>query len=155
MLMALGLFTFELATVPFESLRRSTAQRWETKPRVGQGPAAQWCGPGEDAITLDAVLMPELTGGIEQLDTLRDMADTGKAWILVAGTGEVLDKWYIASVEQTNTRMLDDGQPRRIACSISLKRYWGNDPAQLGDLRMSTGNSGVRTTGSAGTGHMA
>lgn len=134
MLMALGLFVFHLGTAPFETLRRSTQQRWESKPRVGQAPAWQWVGPGEDSLTIEGTLAPELTGGPDTLDTLREMADSGRAWILVAGTGEVMGKWFIASVDETRSHMRGDGSPRKIAFTLSLKRYWGEDTAVLGEL---------------------
>jgi len=134
MLMALGLFTFELKTAPFETLKRSTEQRWEAKNRVGRGPAYQWTGPGEDTITVEGTLAPELTGGPVNLDKLRDMSAKGKAWILTAGTGEVLGQWFIRKVEETRTRMLANGTPRKIAFTLTLCRYWDEDTAQLGKL---------------------
>ncbi len=134
MLMSLGLFTFSLQTAPFETLKRSTAQRWEGKNRVGRPPAYQWSGQGEDTITVDGTLAPGLTGGPANLDKLREMAASGKVWILTAGTGEVLDKWFITNVEETRTRMLADGAPRKVAFSLTLRRYWDDDDAQLGRL---------------------
>ncbi|SBV94077.1 Phage P2 GpU protein [uncultured Alphaproteobacteria bacterium] len=134
MLMSLGLFTFGLSTAPFETLKRTTAQRWEAKNRVGRMAAQQWVGPGEDAITLEGTLMPELTGGPESLDKLRDMAASGKAWILTAGTGENMGRWIIAQVEESRSAMLGNGFPRKIGFSLSLRAYDDDDPASLGNL---------------------
>jgi uncharacterized protein len=134
MLMSLGLFVFSLQTAPFETLKRTTAQRWAEKNRVAKGAAWQYLGPGEDTITIDGTLMPELTGGPENLDKLREMAAAGKAWILTAGTGDVLDKWFIASVDDTRSKMRGDGQARKIVFSLTLKRYWDDDDKMLGRL---------------------
>lgn len=134
MLMSLGLFVFHLGTAPFETIKRTTAQRWVSKERVGQGAAWQWVGPGEDSITLDGTLAPELTGGPDTLDTLRAMADSGKAWILTSGTGDVLGQWIIVSVDETRSHLRTDGSPRKVVFSLALKRYWGSDAAELGDL---------------------
>lgn len=134
MLMSLGLFTFGLDTAPFDTLKRSTAQRWASKDRIGRLAAQQWVGPGEDTITLDGVLMPELTGGTESLDKLREMAAAGKAWILTAGTGEILGRWIITQVEETRSALLGNGLARKIAFSLSLKAYDDDDPATLGNL---------------------
>lgn len=133
-LMSLGLFVFAIQTAPFETLKRSTAQRWESKGRVGAGPAWQWTGPGEDTISLDGTLAPGISGGPANLDRLRDMADSGKAWILTAGTGEVLGPWFIASIEETRSHLLANGTPRKIAFTLTLRRYWDDDTAQLGKL---------------------
>lgn len=134
MLMSLGLFTFSLATAPFETLKRSTAQRWEAKNRVGRGAAYQWVGPGEDSLTVDGTLMPELTGGPENLDKLREMATEGRSWILTAGTGDVLGRWIILDVQETRSRMLDNGAARKITFSLTLRHYWDDDSAQAGRL---------------------
>lgn len=133
-LMSLGLFAFQIQTAPFETLKRSTAQRWESKNRVGQGPAWQWAGQGDDTITIDGTLAPEISGGPENLDKLREMAATGKAWILTAGTGEVLGPWFIANVEESRSHLLSNGQPRKITFSLTLRRYWDDDATQLGRL---------------------
>lgn len=126
-LMSLGLFTFSIQTAPFETLKRSTAQRWEAKNRIGQGPAYQWTGPGEDTITVDGTLAPPITGAAANLDRLREMAAGGKAWILTSGSGEVLDKWFIANVEETRAHMLGNGIARKTSFSLTLRRYWDDD----------------------------
>ncbi len=134
MLLALGLFVFGLKTAPFDSLKRSTGQRWQAQNRVGIDPAYQWVGKGEDALTIDGVLMPELTGGPSNLDTLRAMADGGKAWIMTAGNGTVLGMWFIDSVEETRSAFLDDGTARKIEFSVALRRTTDESPSRLGNL---------------------
>lgn len=133
-LIALGLFTFSLRTAPFETVKRSTAQRWASNERVGQGAAQQWVGPGADTITIDGVLMPELTGGPRTLDRLRSMADSGKAWILLSGTGVHMGKWFIESVDETGSHHAGPGLARRISFSLKLVRYWGDEADQLGNI---------------------
>mgnify|MGYP006426983791 CR=1 FL=1 len=132
-LMSLGLFTFALQTAPFETVKRSTKQRWSANDRVGGGPAHQWLGPADDKITLDGSLMPALTGGATNLDKLRTMANSGKAWILVSGQGDHLGKWFIQSIEETRSHHAGPGLARRIEFTVKLVRYWG-DSAQLGNL---------------------
>lgn len=133
-LMSLGLFAFSLQTAPFETLKRSTAQRWESKNRVGKAPAYQNGGPGDDTITIDGTLAPPLTGGAKNLDKLREMMAGGKVWILTAGTGDVMGKWFITSVEETRSHMLDKGFARKTAFSLSLKHYPDDDVGMLGKL---------------------
>ncbi|WP_142847073.1 phage tail protein [Telmatospirillum sp. J64-1] len=133
-LMALGLFTFGLNTAPFNELKRSTQERWESRNPVGTGPAYQHLGPGEDSITLDGVLMPELTGDAANLDKLRDMQADGKAWILVSGQGENLGKWFIQSVEETQSHFAGPGLARRISFTLKLTRYWDESSDRLGNL---------------------
>lgn len=133
-LAALGLFVFKLKTAPIDTIKRTTAQRWEAKNRVGQGPAWQWVGPGEDTITLDGTLVAGLTGGAGNVDKLREMAAGGKAWILTLGTGDVAGQWFIKSVEETRSNLIGNGQPRKITFSLTLERYWDEDAGKLGKL---------------------
>lgn len=136
-LMTLGLFVFELSSAPFQQLDRQTEQRWASKDRAGGPPAQQYVGPGADTLTVDGVLLPELTGGGRALDKLREMAAEGKAWILVSGDGRNRGKWIITSVSERTSHHVSNGLPRRIEFSLSLRRYWDDDPAGMGALRKS------------------
>lgn len=133
-LMTLGLFVFELKSAPFETVARTTDHRWGEKDRAGAAPAHQYLGPGADSITIEGVLMPELTGGGKQIDKLREMAAEGKAWILVSGDGRNQGKWFIAQVTQRDSHHVENGLPRRIEFTLSLKRYWDDAPEAMGSL---------------------
>jgi phage protein U len=133
-LMSLGLFAFSLQTAPFETLKRETAWRWAAKDRVGRAPAYQSLGPGEDSLTIDGTLIPTVTGGTANLDKLREMMSSGKAWILTAGTGQVMGKWFIEKVSETRSHMVINGAPRKIEFSLTLKAYPDDDDALLGRL---------------------
>lgn len=122
MMMALGMFVFSLHTLAYQELQRQTDWRHPSSSRVGTNPARQFAGRGEDAITLPGIILPELAGTPISLDALRTMADTGKAWPLVEGTGRILGIWVIESITETKTIFFADGAARRIEFSISLKR---------------------------------
>lgn len=131
-LMSLGQFVFEIKSAPYEELRRRTEYRWASVPRIGARPAHQFLGQGEDTITLNGTLYPELTGGPVQLNKLRQMADQGATWIMMSGAGEKMGHWLIESVEETQTLFFPDGTPRKLGFSIALKRDDDEDPATLG-----------------------
>lgn len=144
-LMALGLFVFELKTIPFEGTSRQTEYRWGGKDRAGGPPAHQYLGQGNDTLTIDGVLMPELTGGRKQLDQLRKMAAEGKAWILLSGDGVEQGQYFIERVEEKGSHHLSNGAPRKIEFSVGLKRYWGDDAkSTLGNLPASLPDGGLR-----------
>jgi phage protein U len=134
MLLSLGMFVFQLRTVPYETLKRTTEYRWSASNRFGKAPAHQFLGPGEDELTIDGTLMPELTGGPAHLDKLREMAAKGKAWILTAGNGDVLGKWFIAKIDDNRSHFVSNGLARKIEFTIALKRYGNDDNEQLGKL---------------------
>lgn len=132
MMMALGMFVFSLPTLAYQELQRQTDWRHPSSSRVGTNPARQFAGRGEDAITLPGIILPELAGTALSLDALRMMADTGKAWPLVEGTGRILGIWIIDSVSETRTLFFQDGAARRIEFSISLKRIDDGQVDKLG-----------------------
>ena len=122
MLMALGMFVFGLPTLAYQDLQRQTTWRHPSNSRVGSRPARQCVGPGDDTITLSGVLVPELMGRAASLDELRAMADTGAAWALASGAGEIMGAFVIESINTTGTVMMDDGRPRRIEFTLQLAR---------------------------------
>lgn len=138
MMMSLGMFVFSLSTLAYQELQRQTDWRHPTTSRVGTNPARQFVGKGEDTITMPGILLPELAGSAMSLDALRTMADTGKAWPLVEGTGRILGVWVIESISETRTLFFRDGAARRIEFSITLKRIDDGRVDMLGNI-LSTG----------------
>ncbi|TIH10820.1 phage tail protein [Pseudomonas leptonychotis] len=122
MMMALGMFIFSLETLAYQEFQRQTDWRHGTTSRIGTNPARQFLGRGEDTITLPGVLLSALAGSQLTLDALRFMADTGKAWPLVEGTGKIYGVWVIESLSETRTLFFRDGAARRIEFSLVLKR---------------------------------
>jgi uncharacterized protein len=121
-MMALGLFVFGLKTVPYQQLQRNSSWRYGKQQRVGARPARQFLGPEDDAITLNGTLYPELTGGKVSLALLRMMADGGKAWPLLEGSGAFYGLYIIESISETKSVFFADGEARRIDFDIKLAR---------------------------------
>lgn len=122
MMAALGMFVFSLSTLAFQELQRQTDWRHATSNRIGAQPARQFVGRGEDQLTLPGILLPELAGDVISLNELRGMANTGKAWPLVDGTGRMRGLYVIESLSETQSVFFRDGTPRRIEFSLVLKR---------------------------------
>lgn len=122
MMMALGMFVFSLKTAAYQELQRQTDWRHASNSRVGAAPARQFIGRGEDAITLPGIILPELAGSALSLDALRLMANTGKAWPMVEGSGRIYGLWVIESLSENKTIFFSDGTPRRIEFTLTLKR---------------------------------
>ncbi|MEW5714563.1 phage tail protein [Pseudomonas sp. SB113] len=122
MMMALGMFVFSLKTAAYQELQRQTDWRHASNNRVGAAPARQFVGRGDDAITLPGIIYPELAGSALSLDAIRLMANTGKAWPMVEGTGRIYGLWIIDGLGENKTIFFPDGTPRRIEFTLSLKR---------------------------------
>lgn len=121
-MMALGLFVFAIGTVPYQQLQRQRQWRHPSSSRIGRRPARQFVGPGDDTITLSGTLYPEITGGKLSMAALAAMADTGKAWPLIDGSGTVYGLYVIEDISETGSLFFADGSPRKIDFSLKLTR---------------------------------
>lgn len=140
MMMALGMFVFSLETLAYQEFQRQTEWRHGSTSRIGTNPARQYLGRGDDSITLPGELLPALAGSQLSLDALRTMADTGKAWPLVEGTGKIYGTWIIESLSETRTLFFRDGQARRIEFTLVLKRIDDGRVDLLGSAIAASGN---------------
>lgn len=140
MMMALGMFVFGMETLAYQEFQRQREWRHGPTSRIGTNPARQFLGKGDDTITLPGVLVPALAGATISLDTLAYMADTGKAWPLVEGTGRIYGAWVIESLSETRTYFFRDGAARRIEFTLTLKRIDDGRVDLLGATVSSAGN---------------
>ncbi len=143
MMLSLGMFVFSLSTLAYQELQRQTNWRHASNSRVGASPALQFVGRGDDTITLPGIILPELAGSVLSLDALRLMANTGKAWPMVEGTGRIYGLWVIESLSETKTIFFRDGTPQRIEFTLTLKRT-DDDRIDLLGAATSTGLSILR-----------
>jgi phage protein U len=140
MMMTLGFFVFSLTTAAYQDFKRQSAWRHPANSRVGLIPARQFIGKGDDTINLDGLLVPELVGDLLSLDALRSMADTGKAWPLIEGTGKIYGLYVIESLSEGKTLFFRDGAPRRTEFQLTLQRVDDNRLEMLGNPLSATDN---------------
>ncbi|WP_336933329.1 phage tail protein [Acinetobacter bereziniae] len=119
MMMILGMFPFSIPTAAYQQLQRSTNWRHPSNSRVGDMPAYQFLGRGEDTISLEGSIVPEF-GSQMSITALRTMGDTGKAFPLISGTGKVLGLYLINDLQETQTIFFKNGLPRKIEFSLKL-----------------------------------
>ncbi|WP_394736839.1 phage tail protein [Shigella flexneri] len=134
MMMVLGLYVFMLRTVPYQELQYQRSWRRAANSRVNRRPSTQFLGPDNDSLTLSGVLLPEVTGGRLSLLALELMAEQGKAWPLIEGSGTIYGMFVIESLSQTNTEFFAGGMPRRIEFTITLKRVDESQSDMFGSL---------------------
>ena len=140
MMMALGLFVFKLDSAAYQELQRSTSWKHAGNNRFGSSPSYQYTGKGEDTFTLTGDIYPELTGYNNSLDKLRKMADTGKSYILIEGTGKIYGACVINQMQETRTVFFKNGGARKISFTINLTLVKDFNQTPLGSL-INTGTS--------------
>lgn len=131
MLMIYGLFPFGLSTLPYQQFQRQVSWRHPENSRVGARPSSQFVGRGAETITLSGLLLPEITGGKISLAALEAMADEGKSWPLIEGTGWYYGLFVAEDLSTTASAFFPDGSARKIEFSLKLKRTDDN-PSLLG-----------------------
>ena len=134
MMLALGLFVFMRQTLPYQTMQRDSTFRWPSNARMGERNAFQYTGPENDTITISGELFPEITGGTLSLSAVRLMAEQGKAWPLIDGTGMIYGMFVINSVSETGTLFYPDGSPRKINFTLKLTRVDESLKAMFGDI---------------------
>ncbi len=122
MLLALGLFAFGIPTLAHDELQRRSAWKHATSGRIGARDATQYVGPGEETIAIGGTAYAELSNGRASLDELRAMANSGDAWPLVDGAGQVFGAYVIQTIDEGQRHLLPDGTPLKIDFTINLLR---------------------------------
>ncbi len=122
-MMILGNYPFSIYTATYDSLQHSTEYNWQSQQRLGRKPAQQFTGFGEETISLSGLMLPDFSGGLIQLDAMRESAALGEPLILINGNGFVLGKWCITKISNTNSTFWANGMPRKIEFSMDLKAY--------------------------------
>ena len=122
-MMALGSYRFSLDSAAYQELRRSTAYRWQALARLQRLPAQQFLGPGSETLDLKGVIYPHYRGGFKQLDAMRAQAGKGEPLLLVDGLGFIWGQWVVLQVDETQSVLLTNGQPRKLEFQLRLARY--------------------------------
>ncbi|HBR1834505.1 TPA: phage tail protein [Klebsiella quasipneumoniae subsp. similipneumoniae] len=122
MMMVLGLFVFELRTLPYKQLQLSRNWRHVKNDRVGRSAKWQYVGAGENQLTLGGLLYPEITGGNLSLGAISTMAYTGLAWPLIDGVGSIYGMYVITGLQETHQEFDRYGKAKRIEFTLSLQR---------------------------------
>lgn len=129
-LLALGPHIFQITTLNFQSLKRSTKAKWPAIARFGYAPSRQFTGFGEDSITIDGLLFPEEFQDRAAFEAIRLTQRQGKpvtlmGWAVGSGAAEVFGQVVILSIDDTQSNIARNGQGKRIEYSISLAPFSG------------------------------
>ena len=127
-MLGLGEFRFEIATLAYQKFSLSQPWRWQEQARIHRDPALQFVGRNIGEIELDGVIYPSFKGGLAQVEAMRALADVGKPLQLVDGLGRIWGGWVITEISDTRTVFADDGQARRVEFRIKLKAYGEDQP---------------------------
>ena len=122
-MLKLGDYKFSLDTAAYDEFRRSAEYLWAEQNRIGTHPALQFTGVASQTVNVRGKIYPQFRGGIGQVESMRSVAGNGEPLLLVAGTGDILGRWVIKRVSETQRVFFSDSVPRAIDFEMELKFY--------------------------------
>lgn len=122
MLMALGMFVFEMGTLPYEEIRRRIAWRHEGAARLGALPENQFLGPDSDEVSIQGTLVPQIAGKASSIARIEEMGAQGDEYALVDGLGNVIGHYVIRGLDTRSSHFIENGIARKIDFTIDLGR---------------------------------
>ena len=122
MMMVFGMFVFMLRTTPYQQLRHSQEWRHVKNERVNQSASWQYIGAGDDTVTLEGVLYPEITGGNLSLFALETIGFAGRPWPLIEGDGRIYGMYVLTRLDRGKSEFDQYGNPKKIEFTLSLSR---------------------------------
>lgn len=124
MLMSLGEFVFERATLAPNEVNKSLTANLPKQNRYGGRPAVQFAGIAGETVSMPGILYPgsKITGTAKDLQELKDMMVTGDDYVLVGGDGYVSGLFKISSITEKLTLLDGDGRAQKIEFDVALER---------------------------------
>lgn len=124
-LMGLGPFRFSLSTFTYDEIKRKTEARVEAVKIIGARPSLHLSGLEVEKITMKSIFHPmHMPGnsGLYQVSAMR--SSVGMSYPFVGnrvGIGDVLGRWLLQSVEDTQTEIFVDGLGQAVEVEIELQ----------------------------------
>jgi len=124
MLMQLGDFIFELASLAPDTLTKTITANWPKQTRYAGRPAVQFTGISGEAVSISGVIYPlsAITGTAKDLSAINEMVVGGEEHILVASDGYIKGMFAVISVTETHTHLDKLGSAQKITFTINLER---------------------------------
>lgn len=125
--MILGNFKFSIKTASQNSLKRSTEYRWIKIERADELSYFQDLGIGSEKIEISGICYPGFTNDYTTFNEIRKIAKERKSHILITDAGEIVGKFVILSIVETQSFFDSDGKPRKIEFQMSLEKVEDNN----------------------------
>ncbi|WP_253276795.1 phage tail protein [Ruegeria sp. 6PALISEP08] len=88
-MMALGVFRFDMSNGAYQKMARSAGHRWTEVNRIGREAALQYLGQRAQQITIEGVIYVHFKGGLRQVELMRAQAALKMLLMMVDRLGGV------------------------------------------------------------------
>lgn len=166
--MILGDFQFNLKTMTPNSMTRTTEYNWSDTERVGDLPNLQNLGVAKDQIEIEGVFYPKFNrensiintvgnsvtskimnilnlsknSGYDSINAIRSSDLCKIASNLINDNGEILGKFVIVSIKETQSYFDRNGKPQKVEFALILKR----SPGTTNSIAWSTSENSIVDT---------
>lgn len=123
-MLSLGGFVFSLGEkTPYVGLKRSSDGGFRSVARYGQKPIGQNTGQSLESISLTGEWFK--SEGADNIARLRALQNQRKPLVLADGYGNNLGLWTIKKLDESQSRIIDDGTPMVLSFTLGLEEYVG------------------------------
>ena len=121
-LLTYGMFVFGMNRLNYQELERRTSWKHGKGARYMARDAGQYLGPGDQTITINGMLVPEIAGTYGDIERLLEMGDTGDVYPLILGTGLILGEFRMLGLDDRWRHIIAGGLPRIVDFAVDLER---------------------------------
>jgi len=121
--MILGFYPFMISSAAYEELSETVSFEWAEQKRIGSYPAMHYTGQNARVRQLRGKLIPPFTGTHANIYRLHAVGELSKPLMLITGSGMVMGRWVIDTVEDTGRFHTSLGAPRLTEWSVKIKKY--------------------------------
>lgn len=118
--MLYGTVEFSVSSGTFTEFSRATRWHVDVPEPIGVLGIPVGRGTASDEITLRGVSFPGFSGKRDSVQRLRDLADTGKSYLLVDGEGTLYGFWIISTVNERKQGFTPTGVERKAEWDLTL-----------------------------------
>ena len=129
MLMQLGIVTFEVYPFNAQGYSRDTGFDYVRKDVIGTMRPSESMGESDESMTIEGRLFPDKFGGLDSMDQMHIMRQSGTAQILVRGDGRNLGWFQIERISEKSSMLAADGVGKIIDFTITLGRSPAPSPS--------------------------
>ena len=120
--MILGNFVFSIKSISPDSLARTSEYNWAERERVGDLPNLQNLGIKLDQIEIAGIFYERFNPSMNSVDSIRASNLVTNANNLITDSGEVIGKFVITQIKETQSFFEKNGKPKKIEFSMTIKR---------------------------------
>jgi uncharacterized protein len=120
MLYMLGTLTIDTTPFSIDAMERDSGSSIAIKPVMGRLQPKEFTGEGEDEITLSGQILPQVLGGMNEMETLQQMRVNGTRFPLMRGDGWRPGWYVITHISERHREIQRNGVGFVIAHAITM-----------------------------------